>query len=37
MSVARLRADMSNDEFVRWNIYYARMAQQQELASKLRR
>jgi len=32
MTVARLRAEMSNDEFVRWGIYYARKAQNMELA-----
>lgn len=31
MTVARLRAEMSNDEFVRWEMYYARIAQRQEL------
>lgn len=30
-SVARLRAGMSNDEFVRWQVFYARKAQRQEL------
>ncbi len=37
MTVARLRAEMSNDEFVRWSIYYARKAQRQELESLKRR
>lgn len=32
MTVARLRAEMPNDEFVRWGIYYARKAQNAELA-----
>lgn len=32
MTVGRLRAEMSNDEFVRWEIYYARIAQREELA-----
>lgn len=31
MTVRRLRAEMSNAEFVRWNVYYARIAQQQQL------
>ncbi len=31
MTVARLQAEMSNDEYVRWCIYYARKAQQEEL------
>jgi hypothetical protein len=33
MTVARLRAEMSNHEFVGWSIYYARMAQNAELES----
>ena len=32
MTVAALGEQMSNDEFVHWNIYYARMAQRQEVA-----
>jgi len=31
MTVARLRAEMSADEFLRWGIYYARKAQREEL------
>lgn len=31
MTVARLRAEMSNDEYVRWGIFYARKAQREEL------
>lgn len=31
MTVARLRADMDNGEFVRWHMYYARKAQREEL------
>lgn len=31
MTVARLRAEMSNEEFIRWGIYYARKAQREEL------
>lgn len=27
-----MRAEMSNDEFTRWRIYYARKAQREELA-----
>lgn len=34
MTVARLRQEMSNAEFVRWDVYYGRLAQQQELAAK---
>lgn len=34
MTVARLRAEMGQDEFVRWSVYYARKAQQDELAMK---
>lgn len=32
MTVARLRAEMSGDEYQRWNIYHARKAQRTELA-----
>lgn len=31
MTVARLQAEMSSDEFVRWGVYYARKAQREEL------
>lgn len=31
MTVRELRARMSHAEFVRWNMYYARIAQEQEL------
>lgn len=31
MTVSDLRRRMSHAEFVRWNIYYARIAQRQEL------
>lgn len=31
MTVGRLRDEMSNEEFVRWQMYYARIAQRQEL------
>lgn len=31
MTVSELRVRMSNAEFVRWNMYYARIAQQHEL------
>jgi hypothetical protein len=34
MTVARLRAEMSNDEYLRWGIYYGRKAQREELAVK---
>jgi hypothetical protein len=34
MTVSELRERMSNDEFVRWSVYYARLAQQRELAAK---
>lgn len=30
-TVAELREQMSNDEFLHWQMYYARIAQQQEL------
>lgn len=32
MTVARLNAEISNDEFVRWSVYYGRKAQREELA-----
>lgn len=32
MTVARLRREMSNSEYVRWQAYYATKAQRQELA-----
>lgn len=32
MTVARLRAEMSNDEFVRWSVFYGRKAAREELA-----
>lgn len=31
MTVARLRVEVSGDEFTRWCIYYARKAQREEL------
>lgn len=31
MTVSRLRHEMSNDEFVAWQMYYARLAQREEL------
>lgn len=31
MTVTRLRAEMPNDEFAAWAVYYARIAQEQEL------
>jgi hypothetical protein len=31
MTVARLQAEMSNAEYVRWGVYFARKAQRQEL------
>ena len=31
MTVREMRARMDNAEFVRWDVYYARIAQQQEL------
>lgn len=34
MTVAQLRRVMSNAEFVRWRIYYARAAQRRELAER---
>lgn len=34
MTVAALRADMPNAEYVTWGIYYARKQQDEELARK---
>jgi hypothetical protein len=31
MTVAAMREQMSNAEFLHWNIYYQRIAQRQEL------
>lgn len=31
MTTARLRAEMTNQEFVEWGIFYARKAQREEL------
>src|SRR5689334_12190051 len=33
-TVAELRDQMSADEFMRWAVYYARLAQKREMASK---
>lgn len=32
MTVARLRLEMSNSEFIYWQAYYARKAQREQLA-----
>ena len=34
MTVGRLRAEMSNEEFVAWGVYHGRKAQRAELAAK---
>lgn len=34
MTVDRLRAEMTQDEFVRWSVYHGRIAQRRELAMK---
>lgn len=31
LMVARLRSEMSNDEFLRWSVYFARKGQRREL------
>lgn len=31
MTVSQLREQMSSDEFMRWGVYYARIAQREEL------
>lgn len=33
MTVARMRDEMSADEFMRWDIFHARKAQRMELAA----
>lgn len=35
MTVWDLRRRMSNGEFVRWRVYYGRLAQEQDLDQKL--
>ena len=37
MTVVEMEERMSNDEYVRWNIYYARQAQRRELDQKMAR
>jgi hypothetical protein len=34
MTVDRLRAEMSSEEFMRWGVFYGRKAQREELAQK---
>jgi hypothetical protein len=34
MTVEEMRERMSNEEFVRWSVYYGRKAQREELAAK---
>lgn len=31
MTVARLRSELTSDEFVRWQVYFGRKAQRREL------
>lgn len=35
MTVARLRAEMSNDEYVRWLVYFGRKGQRGQIAGPL--
>lgn len=37
MTVDRLRTEMSADEFMRWAIYYGRLAQREQMAQAGRR
>lgn len=37
MTVADMRARMSEDEFVRWTVFHGRKAQRRQLAAKQRR
>jgi hypothetical protein len=34
MTVARLRREVSSQEFMQWSVYYGRKAQRQEMATK---
>jgi len=34
MTVGRMHVEMSNVEYQRWSVYYARKAQREELAAK---
>lgn len=36
MTVARMRSEMDNSEFVMWGMYYSRKAQRDELAARRR-
>ena len=36
MTVATMRASLSNDEYVGWSVYFGRKAQRQEMAAKTR-
>lgn len=36
MTVARLRLELSNDEFLHWSIYFGRKSQKEQLAQKRR-
>lgn len=35
MTVTRMRQEMNPDEFAYWGMYYARKAQQEQLAMKM--
>lgn len=37
MSVARMREEMDNSEFVYWSVFYGRKAQRQQIEAKRRR
>lgn len=34
MTVAQMRSEMGNEEFIYWSRYYARRGQEQEMAAK---
>lgn len=34
MTVARMRQEISNSEFMAWGVYYGRQAQRKEMAAK---
>lgn len=34
MTVARMRVEMPNEEYIRWQVYFGRRRQERELAAK---
>jgi hypothetical protein len=35
MTVAQMRVELSNHEYLRWSMYYARQAQRRQLAEQM--